>query len=55
MSRRAASGSLSGKGAHTWFARSTSHAPTNVRGQLISKAARTNRTEATRNATHLRR
>ncbi len=44
--RRAESGSLSGTGAHFWFARSTSQAPRTVRGQLIRKAARTMPTEA---------
>jgi hypothetical protein len=37
------------------FARSTSQAPTSVRGQLILKAALTIPTDATRNAPHLRR
>jgi hypothetical protein len=55
MRARAASGSLSGNGAHTWFARSTSHAPTSVRGQFIRNALRTSTTDATRNAAHLRR
>ena len=50
MSARAASGSLSGNGAHFRLARSTSQAPSSVRGQLIRKAARTRPTEASRNA-----
>ena len=52
---RAPSGSLSGNGAQTMFARSTSQAPTTVRGQLIRKAERTRPTDATRKAAHLRR
>ena len=55
MNARAAAGSLSGTGAHFWFARSTSHAPTSVRAQFILNAARTSPTDASRNAAHLRR
>ena len=49
MSARAASGSLFGKGAHFWLARSTSHAPSSVLGQLMPNADRTIPIEATRN------
>src|ERR1035438_9269964 len=40
MQARAPSGSLSGKGAHSWLARSSSQAPCRVRYQSMPKPAR---------------
>ena len=52
MQRRAPSGSLSGYGAHSWLARSTSQAPRSVRGHDIRNPACTSPTDTTSSVTH---
>jgi hypothetical protein len=44
-----------GNGAHSWFARKTSHAPTSVDGHGKAKVSRVSRIEARRTASHLHR